>query len=143
MIIETFIGLIIILASGLAGTQVLIDEQPSLKITLHHLNAYRDVIGLCALIGGLLGMYHSVSTGLSTIYSPLYWLSWTSSNLIALCVGIHLAYTLIVIKVPHRYLSFIKLCTYIRDLVAQRSHAFCWLGLALGSWRVLYPWLNS
>lgn len=143
MIIETFIGLIIILASGLAGTQVLIDEQPSLKITLHHLNAYRDVIGLCALIGGLLGMYHSVSTAFSTIYSPLYWLSWTSSNLIALCVGIHLAYMLIVIKVPHRYFSLIRLCTYIRDLVTQRSHAFCWLGLALGSWRVLYPWLNS
>jgi hypothetical protein len=143
LIIETFIGLIIVLASGLVGTQVLIDEQPSLKITLHHLNAYRDVIGLCALIGGLLGMYHSFSTGFSTLYSPIYWLSWTSSNIIALCVGIYLASTLLVIKIPPRYPSLIKLCAYIRNFVDERSHAFCWLGLALGSWRVLYPWLST
>lgn len=141
--VETFVGLMIVLASGLAGNQVLIDEQPSLKITLHHLEAYRDIIGLCTLISGLLGMYHSVCTSLSNLYSPIYWLCWTLSNLIAICVGIQLTFMVIKAHLPQNYTSLLALSSFIQRCVEQSPRVFCWLGLTLGSWRILYPWLGA
>ena len=140
--VETFVGLMIVLASGLASKQVLIDEQPSLKVTIHHLEAYREIIGLCTLLCGLLGIYHSLSTSLSNLYSPIYWLFWTVSNCIAICVGVNLTFILIKAQLPQSYATLLALSTVLKEKVERHPHLFCWLGLTLGSWRILYPWLG-
>ena len=140
--LESFIGFILVLASGLIGKEVLLEEQPSLKITLHHLEAYRDILGLCALLTGLLGLYHGVSTSLSHTYTPFYWLTWTSSNLIALVVGLSLSLEMIAARIKTISLQLYKVCHIIKLLVDARPTPWCWLGLALGTWRALWPWLG-
>lgn len=140
--LESFIGFILVLASGLIGKKALLDEQPSLKITLHHLEAYQDILGLCSLSMGLLGLYHGVSTGLSHTYTPIYWLTWTGSNLIALCVGLSLSFEIIANRIETFSSRLHSFCKISKLLVDAKPAPWCWLGLALGTWRALWPWLG-
>ena len=141
--LETFLGVMLTLASGLIGRESLLREQPSLKITLHHLEAYQDIIGLCCFLGGLFGLYHSVSTAVSTTYTPLYWLAWSSSNLIATLVGLSLCFVIIEGKLNELSSRLHQLCAHIAATVSAAPDRLCWLGLALGTWRTLYPWLSA
>ncbi|MAD61017.1 MAG: hypothetical protein CMH49_05825 [Myxococcales bacterium] len=140
--LESFIGFILILASGLIGKEVLLKEQPSLRITLHHLEAYRDILGLCALLTGILGLYHGISTSLSHTYTPVYWLTWTSSNFIALVVGLSLCLEMISSRIKKLSLQLYRLCQVSKLLVDASPKPWCWLGLTLGTWRALWPWLG-
>ena len=141
--LETFLGVMLTLASGLIGRESILREQPSLKITLHHLEAYQDVIGLCCLGGGILGLYHSASTSISNTYSPLYWLAWSGSNLIATLVGLTLCFVVIEAKIRDFSTRLHELCVHIAATVEASPNRLCWLGLALGTWRAIHPWLNA
>ena len=140
--LESFIGFILVLASGLIGKEVLLREQPSLKITLHHLEAYRDILGLCALLTGFLGLYHGISTSLSHTYTPVYWLTWTSSNLIALVVGLSLCLEMISSRIKTISPQLYRFCQVSKLLIDARPKPWCWFGLTLGTWRALWPWLG-
>jgi hypothetical protein len=141
--LETFMGIMLILASGLLGHERLLKEQPSLKITLHHLDAYRDVIGLCCLIGGLLGIYHSLSTALTHVYTPIYWLAWASSNLIAVLTGQALCFAIISARINRISMEVYQWCARLTEVVIAAPSRLSWLGLGLGAWRALYPWLSA
>ena len=140
---ETLIGIAVILGSGLIGREALVKEQTSLKTTLHHLEAYQDVIGLLALISGIFGLYHSIATGLSNLYTPIYWLFWTSSNMIAVAIGLTLCLPLFYPRLQEEFPTLSLLCSYIEQKVNHRPSTWCWLGLILGSWRALFPWLAA
>lgn len=141
--LETFLGIMLTLASGLIGRDTLLREQPSLKITLHHLEAYQDIIGLCCLIGGIFGLYHGASTAISTTYSPLYWLAWSGSNLIASLTGLTLCFIVVEEKIKEFSTRLHQFCMHITTTVAASPDRLCWLGLTLGTWRALNPWLSA
>jgi hypothetical protein len=138
---ETLIGIVVILASGLVGRELLIEEQPSLKTTLYHLEAYQDIIGLLSLLSGLLGLYHSLATGLANIYTPIYWGLWTSSNFIAIHVGVSLCFPLLEQRLEQGVPTLAFLCKLLTNKVSQNPSWWCWFGILLGTWRVLFPWL--
>ena len=141
--LETFMGVMLTLASGILGRDRLLQEQPSLKIMLHHLDAYKDVIGICCLVGGLLGLYHSLSTALTHDYSPVYWLAWSSSNLIAVLVGQALCFVIIEARLEELSERVHLWCSQLVKVVTLAPVRLSWLGLALGVWRALYPWLGA
>lgn len=140
--LESFIGFILVLASGLIGKEVLLSEQPSLRLTLHHLEAYRETLGFCALLTGFLGLYHGLSTGLSHVYTPIYWLAWTSSNLVALLVGLSLCFDIIATRIKTFSIKLHQCCQVSKLLIDSKPAPWCWLGLSLGTWRALWPWLG-
>ena len=140
---ETLAGIVIILASGLIGRDILINEQPSLKTTLHHLEAYQDVIGLFALFFGLFGLYHSLATGLLNVYTPIYWCLWSISNVIAINVGLTLCFPLFQQRLDQGPHWLALLFSFIETKVRQAPNFWCWFGLILGTWRLLFPWLSS
>lgn len=140
--LESFIGFILVLGSGLVGKEALLNEQPSLKITLHHLEAYKEILGICALVAGILGLYHSLSTGLSTTYTPIYWLMWTCSNLVATMIGLSLSLEVITTKIRKFSTRLYTLCHLSKLFVDSKPAPWSWLGLALGTWRALWPWFG-
>ena len=88
---ESLVGLILLVGSGLVGREILLREQPALKPTLHHLDVYRDAIGLALTLLSVGGIYHSVSTGISHEYTPIYWCFWSFSNFCGFALGVALS----------------------------------------------------
>ena len=139
--LETFLGVMLTLASGLLVVRVFCVSN--LPWSPSSSRAYQDVIGLCCLGGGVFGLYHSASTAVSTTYSPLYWLAWSGSNLIATLVGLTLCFVVIEAKIKDFSTRLHELCVHIASTVAASPNRLCWLGLALGTWRALHPWLSA
>ena len=140
--IESFVGLMLLIGCGLFGRELLLREQASLRVTLHHIEAYRDAIGLT--LGGLClgGLYHSASTGFTERYTPVYWSAWTLSNVIGVAVGVTLCAELWSRSLIHRAVTLYRLGRWIEEAAQARVDALCWSGLALGAWRLLHPWLG-
>ena len=136
-IFRIFFGGLLILAGGLLGTEQLSLQQPSLKGPLHHLEAYRESLGLLNVCVGLFGLFESCSTLASTTFSPLYWILYTAHSLLAVCVGIFLS-----IRLLNPYLengpAWLHRGVITLSLeVDQRANRLCWWALTLGLWRSL------
>jgi hypothetical protein len=140
--IESLTGLILIIGSGLIGRDVLLKKQPVLKPTLHHLEAYRDAIGLVLSILSLGGVYHSMSTALTHQYTPVFWCVWSLSNLCGLMLGIALCFDLWDPKLSSQYPRIHQIGAVICALVSRYLPLLCWSGLALGGWRSIHPWIG-
>lgn len=140
--IESLTGLILLIGSGLVGRAILIEQQPALKPTLHHLDAYRDAIGLALLILSLGGIYHTVSTAFTHQYTPVYWCVWSLSNLCGFMLGVSLCFDLWNPYFPSRYPRIHQIGLSISATTDRYLAILCWSGLALGGWRTLHPWIG-
>ena len=140
--IESLTGFILLIGSGLVGRELLLKEQPALKPTLHHLEAYRDAIGLALSVLALGGLYHAVSTALTHQYPPLYWCIWSLSNILGLALGVTLCFELWEPHFSTQYQRTHRVGLVLCSLVNQHLPLFCWGGLALGGWRAIHPWVG-
>ena len=140
--IESISGLLLILACGLLGREDLIKEQPSLKTTLHHLDAYRDAIGLGLLITSLCGVYHAVMTACTSAYVPLYWMTWSTSCGVGLLCGIALSFDLIGPTCKQGPAVLYHMLFWLAHRTVNASRTLSWLGMLLGVWRILHVWLS-
>ena len=139
---ESLIGLILLIGSGLVGREVLLREQPALKPTLHHLDVYRDAIGMALALLSVGGLYHSVSTSLSHEYTPIYWCFWSISNLCGFTLGVALSFDTWDPYFSSHYPRIHQIGLLICGAVNTRLTLLCWSGLALGCWRTLHPWVG-
>ena len=136
-IFRVFLGAILILSGGLLGTEQLSTQQPSLKGPLHHLEPYRESLGLINLSVGLFGIFESCSTIAARTLSPLYWILNTSYSIVALSVGVFLSVRLLnpyFERGPgwlHRGMITLSI------EVDQRANSLCWWALSLGLWKSL------
>ena len=86
--IEFCVGWLLILAGGCVGQNHLVQVQPTLKTTLHHLEAYRESIGLFNLLISFGSLFHFVSHATTHTYSPLYWFLSISVCILGVSLGL-------------------------------------------------------
>lgn len=140
--IESFTGLILLIASGLFGREILLKEQPSLKVTLHHLEAYRDATGVILIALTLGGIYHSISTALTHQYPPLYWCAWSLSSLIGFVIGVAISADLWSVTLTPHAPRLGVIGQAILEYAQRSATRYTWTGLALGAWRFIHPWVG-
>ena len=140
--LESLTGLILIIGSGLIGQDTLLREQPALKPTIHHLEAYRDAIGMSLLILSLGGLYHAISTALTHQYTPIFWCMWSLSNLCGFMFSVTLCFELWDLRLSIAHPRIHQAGSIICTFVDRHLSWLCWSGLALGSWRAIHPWMG-
>lgn len=130
------VGILLILAGGLANRDDLLARQESLKHILHHLSVYQSSIGLMNIACGLITLIHAVFTSTSHTYAPLYWGAYTMSAYLAFVLGVILSFEYlqnILMQAPR---SIHRLFAYIQLWTEERVSSFSWYAMTLGVWKI-------